>query len=237
MATNADVIRADKLRRNRQSAQKCRAKRKKSLDNLQQSVVTLSVENAKLLEDNMRLKAQLAELQAKFPHSAPLLTPLDDVFDFPPSKRIKCEEGATNSFDSSESAVFAYTLLMVILSGYVTTLLHCRSHATVTMSKACRANLAATVQMIVEAFRARATTSLTNRSSVKRTRLVKTTPCSAYPTRSICSLATCKRSDVRSAGDSCLILKPQPHCGSLRIVKQLRPHECIREASRAAAAA
>merc|ERR1712100_389862 len=122
--TTMTDARDDKLRRNRMSAQKCRLKRKAVIENMENTVTTLSAENARLLEDNMRLKAQLAALQAQSTPHASSASPLDDTFEYPPTKRIKCEEGATNSFGFSESAVFASTLLMVILSGYVATLLH-----------------------------------------------------------------------------------------------------------------
>merc|ERR1711977_732026 len=102
----AGDVKLDKLERNRLSAQKCRAKRKRLCRETEHRVNELSAENANLLLENQRLKALLANAGIQvndtmdpvaFQHQAQQSQP----------KRIKYERGITYSYDSSESAVFA----------------------------------------------------------------------------------------------------------------------------------
>merc|ERR1711912_169971 len=83
-----DPNREDRLRRNRQSAKKCRLKRKASMETMQQTVSHLTAENALLLQENEKLKAMLARAQASEPSS-----PLDDCFEQSSFKRARHEKG------------------------------------------------------------------------------------------------------------------------------------------------
>jgi len=98
--TYVDPAREDRLARNRISAKKCRNKRKAHVSSLQEQVDSLSSENAQLLRENEQLAALVARLQGS--QGTQLITN-----DVQPLKRFKRENGVTNSFDSSESAVFA----------------------------------------------------------------------------------------------------------------------------------
>merc|ERR1712159_963144 len=98
----------DKLERNRISAQKCRAKRKRLCRETEHRVNELSAENANLLE-NQRLKILLANAGIQVDTTDPVAFQNPVTFQAQQSqpKRIKYESGITHSYDSSESAVFA----------------------------------------------------------------------------------------------------------------------------------
>merc|ERR1719399_258975 len=116
MLGTSDPARDDRLRRNRISAKKCRNKRKLHVNSLEEKVDTLSMENSQLLRENERLAALVARLQSGQGTQVEL--------DARVQKRAKHENGATYSFDSSESAVFATSPQMEkSLLAMVTTLL------------------------------------------------------------------------------------------------------------------
>merc|ERR1719399_1506436 len=96
MLGTSDPARDDRLRRNRISAKKCRNKRKLHVNSLEEKVDTLSMENSQLLRENERLAALVARLQSGQGTQVEL--------DARVQKRAKHENGATYSFDSSESA-------------------------------------------------------------------------------------------------------------------------------------
>merc|ERR1739841_145450 len=101
----AGDVKLDKLERNRLSAQKCRAKRKRLCRETEHRVNELSAENANLLLENQRLKALLANAGIQVNDT---MDPVAFQHQAQQSqKRIKYERGITYSYDSSESAVFA----------------------------------------------------------------------------------------------------------------------------------
>merc|ERR1712159_21088 len=95
----------DKLERNRISAQKCRAKRKRLCRETEHRVNELSAENANLLE-NQRLKILLANAGIQVDTTDPVAFQNPVTFQAQQSrpKRIKYESGITHSYGSSESA-------------------------------------------------------------------------------------------------------------------------------------
>lgn len=93
--------REKRLERNRESARKCRKKRKVFVEGLQEQVQGLSEENAMLELENRRLNELLLQLQGK--NAGKNLAP-------PESKRLKSETRVTKANDFSESAVHATSL-------------------------------------------------------------------------------------------------------------------------------
>lgn len=92
--------REKRLARNRESARKCRKKRKAYVGDLQSQVDTLGEENALLLLENQRLLDMIKQLQDG-----------DTTVQLPESnlrKRVKSENGVSMATDFSESAAFAF---------------------------------------------------------------------------------------------------------------------------------
>merc|ERR1712093_344822 len=83
-----------RLERNRESARKCRKKRKAYVSEMEEKVSTLSAENAALELENSRLQQLLRQLQTGATISIPDSS----------HKRIKSEFGVTMANDFSESA-------------------------------------------------------------------------------------------------------------------------------------
>lgn len=93
-----DVKREKRLERNRESARKCRKKRKAYVGDLEAKVQSVEEENAMLQLENQRLNALLKQLQ----------TGAKDISVPEPSrKRVKSEFGVSMANDFSESAVHA----------------------------------------------------------------------------------------------------------------------------------
>lgn len=90
-----DVKREKRLERNRESARKCRKKRKAYVGDLEAKVQSVEEENAMLQLENQRLNALLKQLQ----------TGAKDISVPEPSrKRVKSEFGVSMANDFSESA-------------------------------------------------------------------------------------------------------------------------------------
>merc|ERR1712216_650317 len=102
-----DPVRADRLRRNRESARKCRLKRKGNLEQTEQRLSFLSAENASLHRENERLLRRVAELEAS--NNMNNNTQQHQLDSTVARKRTRHESGVTIGYDSSESAVFATT--------------------------------------------------------------------------------------------------------------------------------
>jgi len=90
--------REKRLARNRESARKCRKKRKAFVNEMAEKVQTLTEDNAILELENRRLKELVRQLQSGAATSVP---------DTSSHKRAKCEQGALVANDFSESAVHA----------------------------------------------------------------------------------------------------------------------------------
>lgn len=93
-----DVKREKRLERNRESARKCRKKRKAYVGDLEAKVQSVEEENAMLQLENQRLNALLKQLQAGAK---------DISVPEPSRKRVKSEFGVSMANDFSESAVHA----------------------------------------------------------------------------------------------------------------------------------
>merc|ERR1712216_636022 len=102
-----DPVRADRLRRNRESARKCRLKRKGNLEQTEQRLSFLSAENASLHRENERLLRRVAELEAS--NNMNNNTQQHQLDSTVARKRTRHESGVTIGYDSSQSAVFATT--------------------------------------------------------------------------------------------------------------------------------
>lgn len=90
-----DVKREKRLERNRESARKCRKKRKAYVGDLEAKVQSVEEENAMLQLENQRLNALLKQLQAGAK---------DISVPEPSRKRVKSEFGVSMANDFSESA-------------------------------------------------------------------------------------------------------------------------------------
>merc|ERR1712072_89273 len=94
----SDAKREKRLERNRESARKCRKKRKAYVGDQEAKVQSVEEENAMLQLENQRLNALLKQLQ----------TGAKDISVPEPShKRVKSEFGVSMANDFSESAVHA----------------------------------------------------------------------------------------------------------------------------------
>merc|ERR1711871_733003 len=89
----------DRLRRNRESAKRCRLRRKEYIQGVETKCKTLEEENRSLVEQNSQLNAIVDQLLAKNGASPDCLE-----FDASPCKRIKIEEGVTSADFANESA-------------------------------------------------------------------------------------------------------------------------------------
>merc|ERR1711959_773019 len=69
-------VRADRLRRNRESAKRCRLKRKRKVSGMEDRLESVQHENSVLLRENQRLKSMLTQLQ----QGSQGADPLDDGF-------------------------------------------------------------------------------------------------------------------------------------------------------------
>lgn len=72
----SEEVRADRLRRNRESAKRCRLKRKRKVSGMEDRLESVQHENSVLLRENQRLKSMLAQLQ----QGSQGADPLDDGF-------------------------------------------------------------------------------------------------------------------------------------------------------------
>merc|ERR1711943_48622 len=126
MASHYDPVKQDRLRRNRESARKCRLKRKAAAMETEDRLNFLEEQNASLQRENERLHRLLAG------HTGQSTTFLHPSNDAPVEKRAKRqhETGDTISLDSGESAVPATSSQqrIDILLAMVTTIL-CSTHA------------------------------------------------------------------------------------------------------------
>jgi len=89
----------DRLRRNRESAKRCRLRRKEYIQGVETKCKTLEEQNESLVNENAQLKALVDQLLAKNGSSPDCLE-----FDASPCKRIKIEEGVTSADLTNESA-------------------------------------------------------------------------------------------------------------------------------------
>merc|ERR1712227_52734 len=96
-----DGKREKRLERNRESARKCRRKRKAYVEDLEDVNQSLQEENAMLELENRRLNELIQQLTSGKGAEALAL---------PDAKRLKSEIGATKAIDFSESAVHATSL-------------------------------------------------------------------------------------------------------------------------------
>merc|ERR1712100_115063 len=78
----------DRLRRNRESAKRCRLRRKEYIQGVETKCKALEEHNESLVNENSQLKALVDQLLAKNGSSPECLE-----FDASPCKRIKIEEG------------------------------------------------------------------------------------------------------------------------------------------------
>merc|ERR1712159_497739 len=133
--TEHDAIREDRLRRNRESAKKCRLKRKAQASLIEDRLNALEAQNAQLLRENQALRLQLAGHTCENVADIPSLNHTSNVYNAASatrsSKRARREHenGAIISFDSSESAVFATSQQTEITLLAVMTTLLCSTHA------------------------------------------------------------------------------------------------------------
>merc|ERR1712188_47810 len=88
----------DRLRRNRESAKRCRLRRKENIHGVETKCKTLESQNENLTKENAHLKALVEKLLAASGH------PEDVELQVSPSKRIKIEEGVTSADFTNESA-------------------------------------------------------------------------------------------------------------------------------------
>merc|ERR1711998_411055 len=128
-SSHDDLTRADRLRRNRISAKKCRQKRKAEIDAVERRVDELSMHNAQLLNENDRLKSLIQRLQQKY---EPEQLATNENHMGGARKRVKRENREANSLDSSESAVPATSPQMEFILLAVATTVLCSTIAKTT---------------------------------------------------------------------------------------------------------
>merc|ERR1712196_282821 len=87
----------DRLRRNRESAKRCRLRRKEYIHGVETKCKTLESQNEDLTKENAHLKALVEKLLAASGHP-------EDELQVSPSKRIKIEDGVTSADFTNESA-------------------------------------------------------------------------------------------------------------------------------------
>merc|ERR1711871_315013 len=88
----------DRLRRNRESAKRCRLRRKEYIHGVETKCKTLESQNENLTKENAHLKALVEKLLTASGH------PEDVELQVSPSKRIKIEDGVTSADFTNESA-------------------------------------------------------------------------------------------------------------------------------------
>merc|ERR1712164_93804 len=87
----------DRLRRNRESAKRCRLRRKEYIHGVETKCKTLESQNEDLTKENAHLKALVEKLLKASGHP-------EDELQVSPSKRIKIEDGVTSADFTNESA-------------------------------------------------------------------------------------------------------------------------------------
>merc|ERR1712146_304247 len=91
-----DPVAEDRRRRNRESARRCRQKRKGNIRGMEERVLQLSAENVALQRENESLHQIIAKLQGA--------AHCDQLLPTHTNKRAKYEDRVNRGYDSSESA-------------------------------------------------------------------------------------------------------------------------------------